>query len=332
MFYPSGPSRRAFTLVEMLIVISIIAILIGLILPAVQKARELASKMQCANNMRQIGLAVHNYNNVFGKLPGTGWPQAILLQSQLNANLANVQLKYFLCPSRPHPVAGVYQDYAASAQQDGFLHATNLQSITDGTSNVLMIGERSESASSPPTPTNYNSPDWSIDVTVRSDYNNTGTMTSDSGVNIVGDTAQWDINITPRSMQTVTLYSFYANGYPYPNYYYSNPQTITQNGLQISNGYIDSGLTKPFSIDINSAPGSPGGYVYVLASNFSYPPVTYTFSYPVNMTDTALGMGSYHPGNMNVLMCDGSVRQWNYGTTGLGSLASINDGVTPPGW
>jgi prepilin-type N-terminal cleavage/methylation domain-containing protein/prepilin-type processing-associated H-X9-DG protein len=176
MLRSSRSCRRGFTLFEVLVVLALLVILFGLLLPLVQKIREAAGRTQCANNMKQMVLGVHNCEATYGKLPpGVGdFPAGgnsdgtlhfyllpYIEQDNLYKNAANgpgfsvwvnsthtAVVKTYVCPNdNSSGNSPVYQDWLATTNYaSNFmvfgLAGTKFASVTDGLSNTIFFAER----------------------------------------------------------------------------------------------------------------------------------------------------------------------------------------------
>ena len=302
-----------FTLVELLVVIAIIGILIGLLLPAVQAAREAARRMQCTNNLKQLALAIQNYNDAHGKLPGFGFG--------LNANQTPVSsmLPFIEQSARydaiyaPSDDTGDYDPYRGDERWNGVL--TALLCPSDGAG--------SSASEDKPSPINYC---FSKADYVEGNYGSWGNTRSPFGLLQRSD--EWKDTdwgggsysmsaITDGTSNTVALSERVGS----PSEYGSEKRSI-RGGVAInSNAWsilpnaclAKRGNGSDYADGVATAGGSGENAYYYSNNNAMFqtilPPNAPSctgnadFKQPMYAPPT-----SNHSGGVNVGMCDGSVR------------------------
>ncbi|MBA2114160.1 DUF1559 domain-containing protein [Bremerella alba] len=297
MMNPPSKMRNGFTLVELLVVIAIIGVLIALLLPAVQQAREAARRMQCSNHLKQLGLAVHNYHDTYGVLP----PAMMGPDAASGRYSAFVRLLPFLEQS------AAYDNIAANP--------TSPWSSSGGNS-VVVAGLQCPSAPAVPYPitnlpyTNYvlNLGDvtWSLDQedSIRGVFGGSAVFAfrdvTDGLTNtaLMSETVQWYDDGTGRP----------ANGFG------AVLRTDTQSPVGcrakwINNKFIDTSYTSSTATNRDRAPGGrwSDGMMAIISFNTTLGPNSAVCS-DFSGKNGVLPPRSMHPGGVNLLRGDGSSR------------------------
>ncbi|HVK13555.1 MAG TPA: DUF1559 domain-containing protein [Gemmataceae bacterium] len=291
----AGLTRKAFTLIELLVVIAIIAILIGLLLPAVQKIREAANRMSCQNNLKQLGLAMHNYHDTNGAFP--------YLRSGGGQNR--------------HTWALILMPYL---EQDNLLRVYKTPitgtNMTDGMNNhtstdPAMVAARQAQIKTFFCPSRRGTGSLSPITTgstvtgMPSDY---AACTGDT--NVAPTTGVFQL-VNSNHMTALTTFSGIFDG--------------TSNTLMIGEKHVQLGKINDPIQDGMIMSGSEQQTYYRRAGA----------SWPLAINSSVAAnsqFGSWHPGVCQFVFADGSVRAVKNSTPGttLGLLANIRDGLTIP--
>lgn len=317
--------RRGFSLIELLVVVAIVAILVALLLPAIQKVREAAARSQCSSNLHQIGVAVHNFQTTTGRFPADYTPTQF--DEFVDGNPGAFSLAYNACPSRqslsqgdyfmPLQGRGLVVD-GATRTGDGVADTTP-EEIVDGLSNTILVGERAMTPSSSTITYGPTMPGVTVTETVT--YSAPGLSALNrpiaEGELAYQDYAQPRVLAVPSKVEVPYSY---------------NMPSIPPNSFRVEvNLSIDATVNGNVTGDANkSSPFYwPSGDTYtIVVNNYTKNPARaievplYAPVYP--------GFGSAHAGSLNLLMCDGSVRRFRYDAPGLHLLVRRNDGQFAP--
>ena len=345
--------KRGFTLIELLVVIAIIAVLIALLLPAVQSAREAARRMQCVNNMKQIGLALHNYHDQVGTFPqgassaiitpprtylakqNWGYLAAILPQLELtpiynsinfsvgvqlsgfcyaiNSTAINTQVRTFLCPTDPN-------------SGSGFTISNNYYGSVGTTTNLTNAGPNATTLAAYPT-TGLFAFQRSYGIQAITDGTSNTIAVSESTVGNPSQTVGAK-NVGLTKVSGVPAAAILLDA--------STDYNSTLLGLRACDAAWKAGS----GIDARrGAQWALGGMCFTLFNTVAVPNSiddTWTYCGSINTASFTNDSeaDSFHPGGVNALMADGSVRflknsinirtWWALGTRAGGEVLSAD--------
>ncbi|SIN73712.1 prepilin-type N-terminal cleavage/methylation domain-containing protein/prepilin-type processing-associated H-X9-DG domain-containing protein [Singulisphaera sp. GP187] len=328
-WFTERPHRRGFTLIELLVVIAIIGLLIALLLPAVQAAREAARRVQCVNHLKQLGLAVQSYCDINNALPpaaatGPEWSNnfsmkvrilpfleqgalfntlnmSFFQESAPNATCLTTMVSTFLCPSDGNVPCGTYPVNGPGPRQVGYTSYPNNLGTT---------------------PTNnggrYDGPAYFMGAASVPSVAQLAPIVTLAGITDgTANTALWSEMVRGKNGTTIEgPNQVYRMALPAPTTNAYVPLDTYLNACKIATTLAEFDYKGRIWGSDSAAQG--GGYSHIMTPNLKAC-LFQSQTLPVEYSTLCVGASSFHPGGVNVGFLDGSVR-------------FIKDGINPATW